>query len=333
MSNKDILMKTVARLVSSPKGILAIDESVKTCNKRFEKLGVPETEEKRREYRELLVTAPGIEEYISGYILFDETIRQSAKNGEKFISILQKKGIDVGIKVDEGLADFPPYDGEKTTVGLWGLSDRLREYKDMGAIFAKWRAVYSIGENTPSPGCVEENAILLTKYVLMCQEMSIVPMIEPEVLMDGNHSIEKCYEATAQNLNIIFSKLKSLNAFIPGLILKTNMVISGKEAQVRAQMQRIAEMTIKCLKENVPSDIGGIAFLSGGQSEEEAVENLNAMHKIGPLPWPLTFSYARAIQNPALRSWAKNPEDVKTAQALLLAAAKNSSQASVGKYK
>jgi fructose-bisphosphate aldolase, class I len=331
--NKDILIKTIARLMSSPKGILAIDESVNTCNKRFEKLGVPTTEEKRREYRELLITAPEIEKYISGYILSDETIRQSAKNGEKFTSLLQKKGIDVGIKVDEGLIDFPPLPEEKTTKGLWGLSDRLQEYKGMGATFAKWRSVYTIGENTPSNNCVEENGSLFVKYALMCQEQGLVPIVEPEVLMDGDHSIEKCYEVTAKNLNLIFSKLKSLNVFMPGIILKTSMVISGKKAEVRAQPEKVAEMTIKCLKENVPSDIGGIVFLSGGQEDEEAVLNLDAMHKIGPLPWPLTFSYGRAIQNKAMESWAQNPEDIKTAQAFLLTAAKNSSEASIGEYK
>jgi len=330
--NKDILIKTVARLMSSPKGILAIDESINTCNKRFEKLGVTITEEKRREYRELLVTTPEIEKYISGYILFDETIRQSAKNHERFTSMLQKKGIDVGIKVDEGLIDFPPYPGEKITSGLWGLSDRLQEYKDMGATFAKWRSVYTIKENTPSKDCMEENAVLFTKYALMCQEVGIVPIVEPEVLMDGNHNIEKCYEVTAQNLNVIFSKLKSLNVFIPGLILKTSMIISGKEAEVRARAEEVARMTIKCLKKNVPPNIGGIVFLSGGQDDEEAVLNLNEMHKTTDLPWPLTFSYGRAIQNEALQSWAKNPEDINTAQTLLLVAAKNNSEASVGEY-
>lgn len=331
--DKEILIKTIARLMSSPKGILAIDESVNTCNKRFEKLGVSITEEKRREYRELLITAPEIEKYISGFILFDETIRQKTKNGESFTSILKEKGIEIGIKVDQGLIDFPLYPEEKITAGLWGLSDRLQEYKQMGATFAKWRSAYIIGENTPSADCMDENAVLFAKYSLMCQELGIVPIVEPEVLMDGNHSIEECYETTAKNLNVIFSKLKSLNVFIPGLILKTSMVISGKEAKVRGQPEEVAQITVKCLKENVPSDIGGIVFLSGGQEDKEAILNLNAIHKIADLPWPLTFSYGRAIQNKALQSWAKNPQDIDTAQALLLAAAKNNSEASVGKYK
>lgn len=331
--DKNILIKTVARLLSPAKGILAIDESLNTCNKRFEKLGVPATEEKRREYRELLITAPEIEKYISGYILFDETIRQKTKDGKNFTDILKEKGIEIGIKVDEGLVDFPSHLGEKITGGLWGLSERLQEYKDKGATFAKWRAVYTIGENIPSADCMEENAILFMKFALICQEFGIVPIIEPEILMDGNHSIEKCYEVTAKNLNVIFFKFKSLNVFIPGLILKTSMVLPGNNSKIAIYDEEIAKMTVSCLKENVPADIGGIVFLSGGQSEEEAAQHLNIMHKMGPLPWLLTFSYSRAIQNPALKSWAQNPKDTATAQSLLLAAAKNNSQASIGEYK
>ncbi len=331
--NREILTKTVARLVSPPKGILAIDESVNTCNERFEKLGVPATLEKRREYRELLITAPDMEKYISGYILFDETIRQStAKEGKSFIFVLKGKGIDIGIKVDQGLVDFPLHIGEKITQGLEGLSIRLKEYKNMGASFAKWRAVYTITENTPSGDCMRENAVLFAKYALLCQELDIVPIVEPEILMNGIHTIDKCYEVTAQNLNIIFSELKDAGVFIPGMILKTSMVIPGDDPKIAIYDEEIAKMTIKCLKENVPDDIGGIVFLSGGQGDEQAVKHLNAMHKMGPLPWPLTFSYGRAIQNGALKSWAQNPIDIAGAQVLLLQAAKNSSEASVGKY-
>ena len=321
------------RLVSSPKGILAIDESLNTCNKRFEKLGVPTTEEKRREYRELLITAPRIEKYISGYTLFDETIRQSTKDGKSFTSILQAKGIDIGIKVDQGLIDFPSHPGEKITQGLNGLSNRLKEYKNMGATFAKWRAVYMIGENIPSEDCMKENAFSLAKYAALCQELDIVPIIEPEVLFDGDHTIEKCYEITSRNLDIIFIELQKLDIFIPGVILKTSMVLSGKDAKEKSSAEDIAKMTIKCLEEHVPAHIGGIVFLSGGQGDEEATINLNAMHRIGPLPWPLTFSYGRAIQNPALQSWAKNPSDVAGAQVLLVERAKANSLASVGEYK
>ncbi|MBI2627754.1 fructose-bisphosphate aldolase class I [Candidatus Nomurabacteria bacterium] len=330
--NKEILIKTISRLIASPKGILAIDESLKTCNGRFEKFGVPTTEEKRREYRELLITAPEIEKYISGYILFDETIRQKTKDGKSFTSILQSKGINIGIKVDQGLADFLFHPGEKITKGIDGLSDRLKEYKNMGAIFAKWRAVYSIGENIPSVDCMKENAILLAKYAVLCQELDIVPIIEPEVLIDGNHSIEKCYEVTARNLDIIFSELNKLGVFLPGMILKTSMVLPGKEVSEKSSPEEIAQMTLKCLQEHAPSTIGGIVFLSGGQIDEDATKNLNAMHKLRSLPWPLTFSYGRAIQNSALKSWAENPDDITSAQALLTQRARANSLASVGEY-
>jgi fructose-bisphosphate aldolase, class I len=330
--NQDKLIEIVARLVKTPKGILAIDESLPTCNKRFEKLGISTTEEKRREYRELLITTPNIEKYISGYILFDETIRQSTKNGRTFTSVLEEKGIDVGIKVDEGLVDFPGHPSEQITKGLEGLSGRLKEYKNLGATFAKWRVVYIVGENTPSVDCMKENAITLAKYSALCQELNMVPIIEPEVLMDGDHSIEKCYEATAQNLDILFSEMLKHDVFISGLILKTNMVLPGKDAKEKSSPEEVARQTIKCLKEHVPGHIGGIAFLSGGQDSEEATINLNAMHKAEPIPWPLTFSFARAIQNKALEAWAKNPDDFITAQTLLLSAARNNSEASVGKY-
>jgi fructose-bisphosphate aldolase class I len=331
--NKDILIKTAKRLTAPKKGILAIDESTKTCNSRFEKLGVPTTEEKRREYRELLVTVKGIEKYISGYICFDETVRQSTKDGKSFISILKSKKIDIGIKVDQGTKDFGTIIGDKITEGLDKLSERLDEYKKMGATFAKWRAIYNIGSNIPSEECMEVNARSFAEYALLCQQHDIVPIVEPEVLIDGDHTIEQCYEITVKNLDIVFSTLKSVGIFIPGIILKTSMVIAGKGSQKQSTPDEVAEMTIKCLKEHVPSDIGAIVFLSGGQEDEEATLNLNAMHQLGKLPWPLTFSYGRAIQNPALNSWAKNPVDVITAQKLLVEAAKKNSLASVGKYK
>jgi fructose-bisphosphate aldolase class I len=331
--NKDILIKTAAKLTNSPKGILAIDESIKTCDSRFEKLGIPTTEEKRREYRELLVTAHDVEKYISGYILFDETIRQSTTDGKSFTSILKSKGIDVGIKVDEGTQDYGSILGDKITEGLDGLLSRLDEYKKMGATFAKWRAIYNIGNNTPSKECMEANAESFAKYALLCQEHGIVPIVEPEILIDGDHSIEQCYEVTAKNLNIVFSALKSENVFIPGILLKTSMVIAGKSFEKQSTPEEVAEMTIRCLKEHVPADIGGIVFLSGGQEDEEATLNLNAMHKGEELPWPLTFSYGRAIQNPALKSWAKNPTDFATAQKLLVEAAKANNLANKGKYK
>lgn len=331
--NKEILENTVSKLICKPKGILAIDESISTCNTRFEKLGVATTEEKRREYRELLVTTPNIEDYVSGYILFDETLRQSSKSGQTFPSIMKEKGLEIGIKVDKGPIDLVSSPGDKVTEGLDGLEDRLAEYRNMGASFAKWRAVYKIEGNLPSEECMQENAVRLAKYALACQEADIVPIVEPEVLMDGEHSIEKCNEVTSRNLDIVFTEFNKQNVYIPGILLKTNMIISGKSAPDRASAEKVAEMTVKCLKEHVPQSIGGIVFLSGGQSDEEATENLNAMNIVQGLPWRLTFSYGRAIQNPALIAWAKNSDDVTTAQQGLLDAAKRNSLASIGQYK
>jgi fructose-bisphosphate aldolase class I len=281
----------------------------------------------------LLVSAPNIEQYISGYILFDETIRQKTTTGKSFVSVLKEKGIDVGIKVDMGTKDFPPLVGEKITEGLVGLPERLDEYKEMGATFAKWRAIYNIGEETPSLDCMQANADIFAEYALECQSVGIVPIVEPEILIDGDHTIEKCFEVTAKNLDIVFKTLKEKNVFIPGMILKTSMVISGKDDVVKFKARDIADMTIQCLEEHVPKEIGGIVFLSGGQGDLEAAENLNAMHALSPLLWPLTFSYGRAIQNKALESWAKNPSDISAAQALLLEAAKASSLARIGEYK
>ncbi len=328
-----ILTEIVARLTKSPKGILAIDESTSTCNKRFEKLGVIPSEENRRAYRELLVTTPNIEQYISGYILYDETIRQKTKEGKSFTSILQEKSIDIGIKVDMGTKDFSSHLGDKITEGITGLAGRLQEYKEMGATFAKWRAIYTISKEILSEACMQANADLFAEYAYLCQSAGIVPIVEPEILIDGDHTIEQCLAVTSRNLDVVFKTLKAKNIYIPGIILKTSMVISGKEAATRSQSNMVAEMTIKCLLEHVPKEIGGIVFLSGGQSDEEATENLNAMNDHSPLPWPLTFSYGRAIQNKALMSWAKNPSDISTAQKLLLAAAKANSLARMGEYK
>ncbi|OGI73039.1 hypothetical protein A3D42_00245 [Candidatus Nomurabacteria bacterium RIFCSPHIGHO2_02_FULL_41_18] len=330
--NQEILINTVKKLITSPKGILAIDESLGTCRGRFEKLSVPFTEEKRREYRELLITAPGIEQYISGYILVDETAFQKTKAVVPFTDVLIKKGICVGITAYTGYAPFNGTE-EKVTEGLNNFSDRIKEYKKLGASFSKWREMIRIGQNIPTENFLNENAKRMAEYALICQREEIVPFVEPEIMIDGDHSIEKCYEITARNLDVVFSELKSAGVYIPGIILKTSMVLSGKNAQNRADSGKVAEMTIRILKKHVPKDIGGIVFLSGGQTDEEAVNNLNAMNKIPNLPWRLTFSYGRAIQNPALQSWAKNPEDVSGAQKLLLEAARNNSLASIGEYK
>jgi len=330
--NQEILQNTVARLTNPPKGILAADESNGTCNKRFEALGIETTEENRRQYRELLIDAPEIGKYISGFILYDETIRQSTKDGKSFTSLMKEKGLDVGIKVDMGTKDLPGHPGEKFTDGVDGLPPRIKEYREMGATFAKWRAVYSIGENLPSEEGMKENAVILAKYSLACQAEDIVPIIEPEVLLDGEHSIERCYEVIARNLDIVFAELKNQGVFIPGVILKTSMVTSGKDATERASREKVAEMTVKCLKEHVSPEMKGIVFLSGGQSEEDATMHLNLMHQMGDLPWNLTFSYSRALQNPVLKHWAENRDDVVGAQALLIKMSEANSLASMGKY-
>jgi len=328
-------METTVRLVTSPKGILAIDESLGTCRGRFEKLGVPFTEEKRREYREMLVTAPEVEKYLNGYILVEETAFQKTKDNIPFTDILALKGIFVGVTAYKGYSLFNTVDGVKQeiTEGLDDLPSRIKDYKKTGAVFSKWREMIRIGENLPTEEFLKASAERLAQYASICQAEDIVPIVEPEIMIDGNHSIEKCYEVTVSNLDIVFSELKKQNVFIPGIILKTSMVLSGKDALDRAPAEKVAEMTVKCLRDHVPTDIGGIVFLSGGQEDLEATENLNAMHKIPNLPWNLTFSFGRAIQNSALKSWAKNPEDVAGAQALLVAAAKSNSLASVGNYK
>lgn len=332
--NKDTLIKTISNLTASPKGILALDESIVTCNSRFEKLGVPTTEEKRREYREMLVTAPGLEKYISGVILVHETAFQNTKDSRPFTDILIQKRISVGVTAYTGYNVFDTIDGVKqeVTEGLADLPARLKEYKKKGAVFSKWREMIRMGGKLPTEDFLKEDAKRLAQYALMCQAEDIVPIVEPEIMIDGDHSIEECYELTARNLDLIFSELKSAGVFIPGIILKTSMVISGKNASSRASAEKVAEMTVKVLKEHVSADIGGIVFLSGGQEDLEATENLNAMHKIPNLPWNLTFSYGRAIQNPALKSWAANPNDISGAQKLLVEAAKNNSLASIGKY-
>lgn len=332
--DKEFLSAEAKKLTMKPKGILAIDESTTTCNKRFEALGVDTTEENRRKYRELLITSPDIENYVSGFILFDETIRQKTAEGIKFIDIFKKKGISIGIKVDTGTKDLPGHEGEKFTEGLDGLNERFIEYKTMGASFAKWRAVVNIDtqKDLPSDECLDINSKSLAMYAQISQENNVVPIVEPEVIMDGEHTIEDSYNATSKTLVHLFKQLKEQNIYIPGLILKTSMVISGNKCPIQATTEQVAEMTVKCLKENVPSDIGGIVFLSGGQTEAQATDNLRMMHKMNPdLPWSLSFSYGRAIQYPALKAWASNMEDVAGAQALLVENARNNSNAVLGK--
>lgn len=330
--NKEILINTVSKLVAKPKGVLALDESTGTCKGRFDKLGVPCTEETRREYRNMLITTEGLENYISGVILVHETAFQSSDQGVLFPKVLSDKGICVGITSYTGYAPFNDK-GEQVTESTGDLAEKLKEYRSAGADFSKWREMIKIGEGLPTEEFLEEDANRLAMYAKLCQDNDIVPFVEPEVMIDGTHSMEKCYEVTAHNLDRIFAKLNEKGVFIPGTILKTSMILPGKDSGQVAIPEQVAEMTIKCLREHVPKEIGGIVFLSGGQSDEDAVLNLNAMKKYTDLPWALTFSYGRAIQNNALQAWAKNPADVAGAQNALLESAKANSLASVGQYK
>lgn len=324
--DKEKLKATAEKMVAKPKGILAMDESTGTCTKRFDSIGVESTEENRKKYRTMLAEAEGLENYISGAILFDETLRQGI--GET----LANKGIIPGIKVDTGAKALALHEGEKVTEGLDGLRERLKEYAELGCGFAKWRAVITIGDGIPSKACIMANAHGLARYAALCQEAGLVPIVEPEVLMDGNHSIEKCYEVTAETLKTLFAQCEEQGVDMPGCVLKASMVISGKDASDRADAKTVAEQTVKCLKENVPADCAGVVFLSGGQSNEEATEHLNEMNKMDvDLPWPLSFSYGRALQSSALVAWGENMDDTANAQSKLLERAKANSDATEGK--
>lgn len=325
------LRDTAKAMVASGKGLLAADESNPTCAKRFEGVGLENTEENRRAYRQLLLTTPGVEQYLSGIILFDETIRQKDDDGKSFVEHLKAEGIIPGIKVDAGAKDLALHEGEKVTEGLDGLRERFAEYAAMGAGFAKWRAVYTIiGDSAPSVACQKANAHGMARYAALAQEAGIVPIVEPEVLLDGDHSIERCYEVTAETLKTLFQALANQDVMLEGIILKASMVLSGKDAADRADVQTVAEQTVKCLKENVPPELAGVVFLSGGQSELEATAHLDAMNKIGGLSWPLTFSYSRAIQNPVLKLWAEKQTD--EAVAAYLKRCEANSLASQGKW-
>lgn len=310
MKYEDQLKATAQAMLARGKGLLAADESSSTCAKRFEAVGLEDTEDNRRQWRQLLLTADGIEQYLSGVILYDETIRQKADDGTPFAQVLQRKGIIPGIKVDAGAKDLALHPGEKVTEGLDGLRERFAEYAKLGAGFAKWRAVYTIiGDQAPTVACHKANAHGMARYAALAQEAGIVPIVEPEVLLDGDHSIERCYEVTAETLDTLFAALKNQDVMLEGTILKASMVISGKDAPNRADVQTVAEQTVKCLKEHVPDNLAGVVFLSGGQGDEEATAHLDAMNRLGNLPWPLTFSYSRAIQNPVLKLWAAGDQD------------------------
>lgn len=327
----DQLKTTVNRLMEKPRGILAIDESNDSCNKRFTALGIQPTQENRRLYRELLITTPDIEQYVSGYIMYDETIRQTTVDGWRFPDILHDKGIEIGIKVDQGLELFPGSDVEQITKGFDGLPERLIEYRDTyGASFTKWRSVVHITDVLPTDEVLIRNATDLAQYAKIVQDAGMVPIIEPEVLINGTHTLERCYEVTRHNLEILFHAMQIAEVYLPGLILKTSMVISGDRALLQATPDEVARATVKCLTETVPTDIGGIVFLSGGQDQLHASIHLSMMSDISNLPWPLTFSYSRAIQNDTLQSFAHNPLNITAAQDKLLYWANMNSRATRG---
>ena len=325
------LEDTARAIVAEHKGILAADESTGTIKKRFDSIGVESTEENRRLYRQLLFTAPGMEEYIGGVILYDETIRQAADDGTPFAEVLSAKGVIPGIKVDTGAQDQAGFPGEKVTEGLDGLRARLEEYRKLGARFAKWRAVITIGDDIPSTACIRANAHALARYAALCQEAGIVPIVEPEVLMDADNTIERCFEVTARTLHWVFHELLVQRVDLQGSLLKPNMVIAGKGCSEQAPAERIAELTVDCFLTHVPAAVPGIVFLSGGQSEVEATANLNAISRVGG-PWPLSFSYGRALQASALAAWGGETASTEAAQTVFVHRARMNALAAAGEW-
>jgi fructose-bisphosphate aldolase class I len=326
-------LEEVARTLVAPgKGILAADESGPTIEKRFKSIDVPSTEQNRRDYREMLFRTQGAEEFVSGVILYDETLRQKAADGTPLAKLLQDKGILPGIKVDEGAKQLAGSPSEKVTEGLDGLRGRLSEYRGLGAKFAKWRAVITIGEGIPSDYCIETNAHALARYAALCIEAGIVPIVEPEVLMDGSHTLERCFDATQRTLHAVFSELFAQRVPLEQILLKPNMVLSGSECPTQASVGQVAEATLTCFRRVVPAAVPGIVFLSGGQSDELATAHLNEMNKLGGGPWQLSFSYGRALQAPALKAWAGKTQNLATAQRAYYHRAKCNGAARYGRY-
>jgi fructose-bisphosphate aldolase class I len=319
-------------LVAANKGILAADESWPTIEKRFKAIDIESSEENRRAYRDMLFTTPGIEDFISGVILFDETVFQSTSDGTPFPKLLEEKGIIPGIKVDAGAKDLAFYPGEKVTEGLDGLRKRLQNYYEHGARFTKWRAVITIGDGIPTDYCIKANTDALARYAALSQEQGFVPIVEPEILMDGDHDIERCYDATERTLKSLFAELERARVELPGLLLKTNMVLSGKDASGRAGIEEVARETVKVLTATVPANVPGVVFLSGGQSDEESTAHLNEMNKMGPHPWELSFSYGRALQAPAINAWKGEASNVEAGQRALYHRAKMNGAARTGAY-
>ena len=328
-------LEGVARALVSPgKGIIAIDESGATISKRFAAVGIANSEENRRAYRELLLTAPGLAEHISGAILYDETIRQSTRAGTRFTDVMRASGIIPGIKVDKGTKPLAGFPGEVATEGLDGLRERLAEYAGLGAQFAKWRAVIRIGEDTPSSTCIEANNHALARYAALCQEAGLVPIVEPEVLMDGAHDIDVCYEVTEAVLRSLFASLYEHNVMLEGAILKASMVIAGTDCDEPSSVDDVAEATVRCLRATVPALLPGVVFLSGGQSDAQATAHLDAMNRMGPQPWPLSFSYGRAMQQAALKLWAQDMHgQFVAAQKVVVQRARENGQAALGQWR
>lgn len=332
MSIEDLESVALA-MVAPGKGIIAVDESTNTITKRLTAVGLESTEEVRRAYRDMLLTTPGLSEHISGAILFDETIRQSASDGVPFTTVMKKAGIIPGIKVDKGPQPLAGFPGDVVTEGLDGLRPRLQEYAKLGAQFAKWRAVINISEDNPSSTGIEANCHALARYAALCQESGLVPMVEPEVIMDGDHGIDVSYEVHEAVLRSLFNALYEQNVMLEGVILKVSMVIPGKQCEVQASIEEVAEATVRVLKSTVPAALPGIVFLSGGQSDEHATAHLNAMNQLGPHPWPLSFSYGRAMVSAALQLWAKDTHaNVAEAQKVVLARARENGQAALGQW-
>lgn len=332
MKADDDLCHLAKRLVAPGKGILAADESLSTIGRRFQSHGVESTEESRRDYRHMLFTAPGIGGFISGMILHDETIRQATAQGERLIDIIGQQGMIPGTKVDEGTTELARFPGEKVTEGLDGLRRRLQEYRAMGAKFTKWRAVLRIGDGLPSAACVRANAHLLGRFAALSQEEGLVPIVEPEVLMDGGHSLEECETVTTASLRMVFDALFDFRVAPEAMLLKPNMVVPGSENPLQVRAEEVAEATLTCLRRTVPAAVPGIVFLSGGQSAVAATRQLNELNHLSELPWELSFSYGRALQEPALREWAGNPDRGGAAQEILLLRARCNSLARFGRY-
>jgi fructose-bisphosphate aldolase class I len=331
MKNENL--ESVARkLVAAGRGILAADESTPTIEKRLKSIGVASTEENRRAYRDVLFTTAGVGEFISGVILFDETIRQKTRDGRTFVAALEQQGIIPGIKVDKGAKPMANFPGEKVTEGLDGLRERLAEFRKLGARFAKWRAVIGIGEKIPTRRCIETNGELLARYAALCQEADLVPIVEPEVLMDGAHTIERHFEVTQQTLEAVFHALYEQRVVLEGMLLKPNMVLSGKDCPQQASAQEVAEATVRCMKRVVPAAVPGLVFLSGGQTDSQATEHLNAMNRLDHVPWELSFSFGRALQAPVLKAWKGDAANVAEAQQAFHHRASCNSKARFGKY-